>query len=541
MVARAYRGRSARGVRPRATAGSRAAGYAARRARRPGRIDRWADRHAALERARRADRRRQHPRDDRGRLGPPHVVDVVRAPAGRPVRRPPALRRRRTRAYRAQRPVRDVEGPRRAGAVRGARRPSARSTTTMLLSLRQEGSPLQGHPAPVPELPWVDVASGLARAGARRRARDGARDADGRHRRRASGSCSATPRWPRGRSGRRWRPPPSTGSATLTAILDLNRLGQRGPTMHGWHGDVFRDRAEAFGWTRDPDRRARRRRRSTAPTATPLADDRPTLIVARTEKGHGVSFLADQEGWHGKAVPGRAARRGDRRARRRPRDLRVHAAGAAGLEAGPARGELRAAPPPAYDGPIATRKAFGDALAWLAGHRPDLVVLDGEVGQLDLHRGRRGASRPSGSSSCTSPSSAWSASRPGCRRSARPRGRRRSARSSRARLRPDPDGRDQPRGPAAVRLARRRVDRRGRAVADGGRGPRDVPRAATARPCSTPPTARARSKLVERDVRPRGRLVPADHPRGDASAVRPPTRRSRSAGRRPSPQGRTTT
>jgi transketolase len=38
-----------------------------------------------------------------------------------------------------------------------------------------------------------------------------------------------------------------------------------------------------------------------------------------------------------------------------------------------------ASPAPTYDSPIATRKAFGQTLAWLAGHRPDLVVLDGEV------------------------------------------------------------------------------------------------------------------------------------------------------------------
>ena len=43
-------------------------------------------------------------------------------------------------------------------------------------------------------------------------------------------------------------------------------------------------------------------------------------------------------------------------------------------------GELHAAPAPVYTEPIPTRKAFGEALAWLAGHRPDLVVLDGEVG-----------------------------------------------------------------------------------------------------------------------------------------------------------------
>ena len=107
------------------------------------------------------------------------------------------------------------------------------------------------------------------------------------------------------------------GASNVTAILDLNRLGQRGATMHGWSSDVFRDRAEAFGWSaiqidghdvRQIDRAYR----------DALADDRPTLIVARTEKGHGVSFLADQDNWHGKAVPSRSAGRGDRRARRRP-------------------------------------------------------------------------------------------------------------------------------------------------------------------------------------------------------------------------------
>ena len=58
------------------------------------------------------------------------------------------------------------------------------------------------------------------------------------------------------------------GASNVTAILDLNRLGQRGPTMHGWHADVFRDRAAGVRLERDPDRRTRRRRRSIARTAT---------------------------------------------------------------------------------------------------------------------------------------------------------------------------------------------------------------------------------------------------------------------------------
>ena len=87
----------------------------------------------------------------------------------------------------------------------------------------------------------------------------------------------------------------------LTAILDPNKLGQRGATMHGWQADVFRDRAEAFGWSAmEVDRidvveidAAYARARDA---------DRPTMIVARTEKGHGVSFVANAEGWHGKAL-----------------------------------------------------------------------------------------------------------------------------------------------------------------------------------------------------------------------------------------------
>ena len=106
--------------------------------------------------------------------------------------------------------------------------------------------------------------------------------------------------------------------------------------------------------------------------------DRPTMIVARTEKGHGVSLVANAEGWHGKA-------------------LSEEQAVAAIAELGGERhltitppkpesfmpielGAPRITEPPVYDGPIATRKAYGDALAWLAGHRPDVVALDGEVG-----------------------------------------------------------------------------------------------------------------------------------------------------------------
>jgi transketolase len=245
-----------------------------------------------------------------------------------------------------------------------------------LLTLRKMGSPLQGHPAPQPEFPWVDVASGSLGQGlavgvgmALAMRLDGAPghvwvllgDSE----------CAEGSVWEAAEAAAHH------GVGNLTAIVDLNRLGQRGQTMHAWQGDVFRDRAEAYGWTaieidgHDADAIDRAYRDATA-------DDRPTMIIARTEKGHGVSFLADRDGWHGKAVPADQESQaieelgGVRDLRLtppsppefRPLDL-------GGTQVGPA---------PAYEGPVATRKAFGETLAWLAGHRHDLVVLDGEVG-----------------------------------------------------------------------------------------------------------------------------------------------------------------
>src|SRR5207253_10684163 len=109
-----------------------------------------------------------------------------------------------------------------------------------------------------------------------------------------------------------------------------------------------------------------------------IADDHPTFIVARTEKGHGVSFLADKEGSHGKAVPSDQLQ-----------DAIDQLGGRSDLLVTPPSPPefrptqvVRAADPPAapvYDGPVATRKAFGDTLAWLVDPRPDRVVLAGEV------------------------------------------------------------------------------------------------------------------------------------------------------------------
>ena len=92
-----------------------------------------------------------------------------------------------------------------------------------------------------------------------------------------------------------------------------------------------------------------------------------------------MSFLANKDGWHGKAVPAEQEGAGDRGTRRDPRRSR-HAAAARGLPRD-RPGKLHATNRRrTYADGIATRKAFGETFAWLAGHRTDLVVLDGEVG-----------------------------------------------------------------------------------------------------------------------------------------------------------------
>ncbi len=245
-----------------------------------------------------------------------------------------------------------------------------------LLSLRRFGSPIQGHPAPVPELPWVDVATGSLGQGL------------------AVGLGMALAMRLDGTGGRTFvllgDSEVAEGSVweameaaafhevdDLVAILDMNRLGQRGPTMHGWNGDLFAGRARAYGWhTIEVD--GHDVAAVDAAYSEAIAADGPTMIVARTEKGHGVSFVADHEGWHGKAMsPEQAAQAIE------------ELGGIRSLTITPASppdvkpltlGELQATPSPTYTEAIPTRKAFGEALAWLAGHRPDLVVLDGEVG-----------------------------------------------------------------------------------------------------------------------------------------------------------------
>jgi len=242
-----------------------------------------------------------------------------------------------------------------------------------LLSFRRFGSPLQGHPVPLPDMPWIDVATGslgqglpiaLGMALAMRMDGIAARvwcllgDSEV-----AEGSV--------------WEAMENAshhGADNLIAIVDVNRLGQRGPTMLEWDLDTYVARALAFGWH---PIRVDGHDVAAIDAAFVEAEqaDRPAIVIAKTEKGHGVSFLANQEGWHGKALSQEEAERAIAELGG-PRDLSVT----------PRKPEAGVAPPadapnvtlPVYTEAIATRKAFGETLAALSV-RPEVVAIDGEV------------------------------------------------------------------------------------------------------------------------------------------------------------------
>jgi transketolase len=164
----------------------------------------------------------------------------------------------------------------------------------------------------------------------------------------------------------------------LVAIVDVNRLGQSGPTMLQHHTEIYRARLEAFGWTvvtldgHDLDSIV------TALDAIDGAGEKPTAIVARTLKGKGVSFLEDKEGWHGKALTADQARQAY--AELGPVDD-TPAAVAVPEDRRPSRPTVTSLEGFSYKlgDKVATRKAYGHAVARLGKSRPEIVALDGDV------------------------------------------------------------------------------------------------------------------------------------------------------------------
>ncbi|PWU18160.1 MAG: transketolase [Candidatus Rokuibacteriota bacterium] len=247
-------------------------------------------------------------------------------------------------------------------------------TDEELMTYRQLGSRLEGHPTPV--LPWVDVATGslgqglpigvgMAIAGKyldRLPYRVWVLCGDSEL---AEGSI-----WEAFEHAAHYE------LDNLVAILDVNRLGQRGETMVGWDLDRHAARVRAFGWhTIEIDGH------DVAEVDAALAEalessGQPTAVIARTVKGKGVAAVENQNGWHGKPLEDPEA------AIEELGGLRNLTIQVAPPEAGEAhRFSAGALELPRYDvgEEVATRKAYGDALAAVGSADGEVVGLDGEV------------------------------------------------------------------------------------------------------------------------------------------------------------------
>ncbi|HVB98096.1 MAG TPA: transketolase [Candidatus Dormibacteraeota bacterium] len=165
----------------------------------------------------------------------------------------------------------------------------------------------------------------------------------------------------------------------LVALADVNSLGQSQRTMYSHDAEVYRRKFESQGWETEVidghDVAA-----VLAALDRAQAASKPYAIVARTEKGHGVSFLADKEGWHGKPLNEEQLSRALAEMGDVPPvpavDTRSYA-----RDLTPPRSDFPSPAAPDYKlgQMVATRVAFGDALAKLGAVHPRVVALDGDV------------------------------------------------------------------------------------------------------------------------------------------------------------------
>jgi transketolase len=265
------------------------------------------------------------------------------------------------------------------------------SDDELMTGYRRFGQRLEGHPTPV--LPWVDVATGSLGQGLP----DGVGvSLAGKYLDRLPYRTWVLCGDSELAEGSIWEALDKASYyklSNLIAIVDVNRLGQRGETDIGWDVDAYAKRAEAFG--------ARTIQidghdlsvidHAFVEAASHTAGDQPTVIIAKTIKGRGFSEVENSPDWHGKPFPQDMADRAIAELGG-VRNLLVRGPKPEPAQPGPPLMHPTTLPQqgdtaqPSKDWPeykpgdkIATRKAYGDALVTLGARDDKVVALDGEV------------------------------------------------------------------------------------------------------------------------------------------------------------------
>ena len=170
------------------------------------------------------------------------------------------------------------------------------------------------------------------------------------------------------------------GLDNVTVLADVNALGQSAPTMYQHDMDIYRAKFESEGWiTQIIDGH------DVAAVLAALdrareSKGRPQAILARTIKGHGVSFLAGKEHWHGKALS-KSELAAALKEMGGPIDVPPDPGKSYRRAVLPQPSDFPALAPPEYakEKPVATREAYGNALKRLGALNPNVVAVSGDV------------------------------------------------------------------------------------------------------------------------------------------------------------------
>lgn len=246
-----------------------------------------------------------------------------------------------------------------------------------LMTLREFSSELEGHPTPL--IPGVDAATGSLGQGLSM----GAGLAIGARLDKSPTRVYVLMGDGEMAEGQIWEAAAFAGHyklENLTAIADINALGQSEPTMYQHDMEVYRRKFEAQGWAAEVIDGHDAGAVLTALDRAKATKGRPQAILARTEKGHGFSLVAGKEHWHGKALSKEQLSQALQElgpAIQVPPDPGK----SYGRTSLPRRPDFPAPAPPDYPAGamVATREAYGQALKRLVAVNPQIVALSGDV------------------------------------------------------------------------------------------------------------------------------------------------------------------
>ncbi len=251
-------------------------------------------------------------------------------------------------------------------------------TDEELMSLRKIGSRLEGHP--VPEiLPYVDVATGSLGQGL---SMGVGMALSAKYLDKLNYKVWVLLGDSEMAEGSVWEAMQLASHYKLdniVAILDMNRLGQRGETALGWNSGAYAQRARAFGWNTVEINGHNFDEITKAYEGAIATLTKPTMIIAKTDKGHGLPLTENKDNWHGKPLSKEECAEALKALG--ANDIRVDVAKP---QSSPKSDKVKSAVTnkfvcPDFKGEVATREAYGEALKALGDAFEDVVVLDAET------------------------------------------------------------------------------------------------------------------------------------------------------------------